>query len=392
MSAGRSAWASPRPWARWRRLPMPLPTLSACACRSCPSRPTACWPRSVTVHGQSVHPNRREATMRPFDYASPTKKEQVSDLLASTWGETDVLAGGTDLLSLMKDDITAPRRLVNIKGIQELHGVHLGKDQLAVGALTTLAEIAADSHLQRKYPALAAAAGDAASPQIRNLATLGGNLCQRPRCWYFRTGHGLLAQGKDGKSLVLQGDNRYHAILGNEGPAYFVSPSTIAPVLIAYGATVRILGPRGTREIPLDKFFVTPRNDQEREHDLLPNEVVAEIVLPAKRPPGLRAGHYEVRQKEAFDWPYATAAVALVMNGSTIRNARIVLGHVAPIPWISAEAAQTLPGKAITQATAEAAAAAAVQPARSLGHNAQKIHLARVAVKRAILQAAGGAA
>jgi len=330
--------------------------------------------------------------MRPFDYASPTKKEQVSDLLASTWGETEVLAGGTDLLSLMKDDITAPKRLVNIKGIQELHGVHLGKDGLAIGALTTLAEISADPHLQREYPALAAAAGDAASPQIRNLATLGGNLCQRPRCWYFRTGHGLLAQGKDGKSLVLQGDNRYHAILGNEGPAYFVSPSTIAPVLIAYGATVRILGPRGTREIPLDKFFVTPRNDQEREHDLLPNEVVAEIVLPAKRPPGLRAGHYEVRQKEAFDWPYATAAVALVMNGSTIRNARIVLGHVAPIPWISAEAAQTLPGKAITQATAEAAAAAAVGLARSLGHNSQKIHLARVAVKRAILQAAGGAA
>jgi len=330
--------------------------------------------------------------MRPFDYASPTKKEQVSDLLASTWGETEVLAGGTDLLSLMKDEITAPKRLVNIKGIQELHGVHLGKDGLAIGALTTLAEISADPHLQREYPALAAAAGDAASPQSRNLATLGGNLCQRPRCWYFRAGHGLLAQGKDGKSLVLQGDNRYHAILGNEGPAYFVSPSTIAPVLIAYGATVRILGPRGTREIPLDKFFVIPRNDQEREHDLLPNEVVAEIVLPGKRPPGLRAGHYEVRQKEAFDWPYATAAVALVMNGSTIRSARIVLGHVAPIPWISAEAAQTLPGKAITQATAEAAAAAAVGPARSLGHNSQKIHLARVAVKRAILQAAGGAA
>ena len=330
--------------------------------------------------------------MRPFDYASPTKKDQVSDLLASTWGETEVLAGGTDLLSLMKDEITTPRRLVNIKGVQELHGVHVIKDAVVVGALTTLAEVAADPHLQREYPALAAAAADAASPQIRNLATLGGNLCQRPRCWYFRAGHGLLAQGKDGKSLVLQGDNRYHAILGNEGPAYFVSPSTVAPVLIAYGATVRILGPRGTREIPLEKFFVIPRNDQEREHDLLPNEVVAEIVLPGKRPPGLHAGHYEVRQKEAFDWPYATAAAALVMNGSTVRSARIVLGHVAPIPWVSTEAAQTLPGKAITHATAEAAAAAAVGPARSLGHNSQKINLARVAVKRAILQAAGGAA
>src|SRR5262245_56891976 len=390
MSAGRSAWASPRPWARWRRLPMPLPTLSACACRSCPSRPTACWPRSVTVHGQSVHPNRREATMRPFDYASPTKKEQVSDLLASTWGETDVLAGGTDLLSLMKDDITAPRRLVNIKGIQELHGVHLGKDQLAVGALTTLAEIAADSHLQREYPALAAAAGDAASPQIRNLATLGGNLCQRPRCWYFRTGHGLLAQGKDGKSLVLQGDNRYHAILGNEGPAYFVSPSTVAPVLIAYNARVRIMGPRGSRDVALEKFFVVPKTEQEREHDLQPDEFVTHVIVPAA--PGVRAARYEVRQKEAFDWPYATAAVALTMNGSTVKSARVVMGHVAPVPWVSAEAAQALQGKAVTPATADQAAQAAVSKAKSLGHNTQKIQLAHVAVKRAILAAAGASA
>jgi xanthine dehydrogenase YagS FAD-binding subunit len=328
--------------------------------------------------------------MRPFDYASPTKKDQVSDLLGSTWGEVEVLAGGTDLLSLMKDDVCTPKRLVNIKGISELHGVRTEKDQLAIGALTTLAEIASDSQIQREYPALVAAAGDAASPQIRNLATLGGNLCQRPRCWYFRTGHGLLAQDKDGKSLVLQGDNRYHAILGNQGPAYFVSPSTVAPVLIAYGATARLLGPHGTREIPLEKFFVIPRGEQQREHDLVPNEIVAEIVLPTKQH-GVRAAHYEVRQKEAFDWPYATAAVALTMNGSTVRGARVVMGHVAPIPWVSAEAAQALAGKAVTPATADQAAAAAVDAARSLGHNQQKITLARVAVKRAIL-AAGGAA
>jgi xanthine dehydrogenase YagS FAD-binding subunit len=330
--------------------------------------------------------------MRPFDYASPTKKEQVSDLLGSSWGEVEILAGGTDLLSLMKDEVTAPRRLVNIKGIAELHAVGMAKDQLSIGALTTLAEVAADRQVQQLYPVLAAAAGDAASPQIRNLATLGGNLCQRPRCWYFRAGHGLLAQDKDGKSMVLQGDNRYHAILGNEGPAYFVSPSTIAPVLIAYGAAVSLLGPRGTREIPLEKFFVIPKSEREREHDLLPNEIVAAITLPGKRAPDLRAGHYEVRQKEAFDWPYATAAVALTMNGSTVKSARIVMGHVAPIPWVSNEAAQTLPGKAITQATAGAAADAAVSTARSLGHNQQKIQLARVAVKRAILAAAGGAA
>src|SRR5262245_51543628 len=245
---------------------------------------------------------RKGAAMRPFEYASPKGKEQVSALLGSTWGETEVLAGGTDLLSLMKDDVTTPRRLVNIKGIAELHGVRTDKDQLSIGALTTLAEIAASREVEQLYPVFAAAAGDAASPQIRNLATIGGNLCQRPRCWYFRAGHGLLAQGKNGKSLVLQGDSRYHAILGNEGPAYFVSPSTVAPVLIAYGATVRILGPRGTREIPLEKFFVIPKSEQEREHNLQPNEIVMDISLPAKRAPGLRVGRYEVRQKEAFDW------------------------------------------------------------------------------------------
>lgn len=330
--------------------------------------------------------------MRPFDYVSPTATKQVPDLLGKSWGEVEVLAGGSDLLSLMKDEVTTPKRLVNIKRVAELHGVGNDPNVLKIGALTTLAEIAINPRVRETYPTLAAAAGDAASPQIRNVATLGGNLCQRPRCWYFRSGHGLLAQTKDGKSMVLQGDNRYHAILGNNGPAYFVSPSTFAPVLIAYGATVQLFGPKGAREIPAEKFFVIPRSEQEREHDLRPDEIITGIVLPGKSPAGLRASHYEVRQKEAFDWPYATAAVALTMNGSTVQSARVVMGHVAPIPWVSTEAAQVLAGKAITQATADQAAQAAVAKAKSLGHNAHKIHLARVAVKRAILKAAGGAA
>src|SRR6266852_5525147 len=209
--------------------------------------------------------------MRPFEFASPQKADQVSALLGRSWGEVEVLAGGTHLLSLMKDEITAPKRLVNIKKIPDLHFVEFANGKMRIGALATLAEIAMNANVQQHYPALAAAAGDAASPQIRNLATLGGNLCQRPRCWYFRTGHGLLAREKDGKSLVLEGDNRYHAILGNDGPAYFVSPSTVAPVLIAYRATVTIQGPKGAREVPLEKFFVIPKTEQEREHDLQPN-------------------------------------------------------------------------------------------------------------------------
>ena len=325
--------------------------------------------------------------MRPFEYTSPKTKEQAIPLLGRNWGEVEVLAGGTDLLSLMKDDITTPKRLVNIKDIADLRGVSRAANGLRIGALATLAEVSGNHDVQHDLPMLATAAGDAASPQIRNLATVGGNLCQRPRCWYFRTGNGLLGQDKDGKSLVKTGDNRYHAILGNDGPAYFVSPSTVAPVLIAYGAKVHILGIQGTREVELEKFFVIPSSEQEREHDLKPTEIVTEVVVPAAT--NVKAAQYEVRQKEAFDWPYATAAVALTMSGSTVQSARVVMGHVAPIPWVSAEAAQALAGKTISAAVAEQAAQAAVAKAKSLGHNTQKIQLAKVAVKRAILKAGG---
>jgi len=325
--------------------------------------------------------------MRAFSYASPTRKEEVAPLLGASWGETEILAGGSDLLSLMKDDITTPKRLVNIKQVAGMHAISNEAGTLHMGALVTLDQISGASQIKQHHPMLAQGTGEAASPQIRNVATIGGNLCQRPRCWYFRTGHGLLALDKNGKSMVLQGDNRYHAILGNDGPAYFVSPSTIAPILIAYNARLRILGPRGQRELPLEKFFVIPKAESEREHDLQPNEFITDVIVPPA--PGVRAGHYEVRQKEAFDWPYATAAVALKMNGRTIESARVVLSHVAPIPWLSPEAAEALKGKAITQATAEEAAKAALSKAKSLGHNSAKIHLARVAVKRAILKAAG---
>jgi xanthine dehydrogenase YagS FAD-binding subunit len=236
---------------------------------------------------------------------------------------------------------------------------------------------------------LAHAAGDAASPQIRNVATIGGNMCQRPRCWWFRNGFGLLAMGPNGKSLVLDGDNRHHAILGNDGPAYFVSPSSVAPALIAYNARIRLFGPKGAREVPLEKFFVIPKTEGEREHDLRPNEIVTDLIVPAP-PSGAKASHYEVRQKAAFDWPYATASVVLDMNGDTVRSARVVMSHVAPIPWVSNEAAQALAGKTISEETADAAGAAAVANAKSLGQNKHKIKLARVAVKRALVQAAKG--
>ncbi len=325
--------------------------------------------------------------MRAFEYTSPTTRQQAVDLLS---GEAAVLAGGTDLLSLMKDDVVAPKRVVNIKEIRELSGVRYGPRGLQIGALAKLGELADNAQVKQHYPAFADALVEAASQQIRNMATIGGNICQRPRCWYYRAGFGLTPKTPDGKSMVEEGDNRYHAILGNDGPALFVSPSSIVPAMIAYEARLRVTGPKGAREVALEKFFVIPKAEGEREHDLQPNEIVTDIFLPP--PSGARYAHYEVRQKEAFDWPLALAAVALHMNGGTVNSAKVVMGYVAPVPWVSEEAAQALAGKTVTEETAKAAGDAAVSPAKALSRNGYKIQLARVAVKRAILQAAQGKA
>src|SRR5437899_7890568 len=328
--------------------------------------------------------------MRPFEYVSPTTKAQAVSLLASNWGQAEILAGGTDLLALMKDDVVAPKRLVNIKDIRDLTGVTYNAQGLRIGALTNLGDLADDANVRKNYPALSDALIEAASPQIRNMATLGGNLCQRPRCWFFRNGLGLLPKDETGKELVTDGDNRYHAILGNDGPARFVSPSTIVPILIAYGAKIRVEGPKGKRELPLEKFYVVPKTETEREHDLQPNEIATEVVVPPAT--DAKAAHYEIRQKEAFDWPLAVAAVALSMNGSNVKSARVVMGVVAPVPWISMEAEQALSSQNISEDTAQRAAAAALRNAKALSHNSYKVQLARVAVKRALLKAASGGA
>jgi xanthine dehydrogenase YagS FAD-binding subunit len=242
--------------------------------------------------------------------------------------------------------------------------------------------------LKREFSALIQAAEGVTSPQIRSMGTVGGDLCQRPRCWYYRAGFGLLAKDPQGTMLVPSGDNRYHAILGNAGPAYFVNPSSLAPALIAMNAKVRIFGSKGQREVELEKFFVAPKSDSDREYAVQPGEFITEIIVPSLA--GAKSATYEVRQREALDWPLATASVVLTMSGTSVKAARVVLGHVAPTPWRSPEAEKALIGKAINETTAEAAGKAAVEQAKSLGKNGYKIQLAKVAVKRAILAAAKG--
>jgi xanthine dehydrogenase YagS FAD-binding subunit len=322
--------------------------------------------------------------MQAFEYANPATLQDAFALLGAKWGEAEILAGGTDLLALMKDYVATPNRVVNIKGIKELGGIQKTAAGYRIGATVTVEELAANAEIRKLYPSLATAAANITSPQIRNMGTVGGDLCQRPRCWYYRQGYGLLAKDESGKALVPDGENKYHAILGNSGPAYFVSASSFGPALVALNARVKLASAKGSREVTAERFFVTPKTDAARETALQPNEILTEIVVPA----GGRNATYEVRQKEALDWPLAAASVALRMKGSTVASARVVLGHVAPTPWVSAEAGKVLVGKTITAETAEEAAKAALAGATPLSQNAYKVQLARVAVKRALLEAA----
>jgi xanthine dehydrogenase YagS FAD-binding subunit len=321
--------------------------------------------------------------MQPFEYANPATLQEALGMLGKKWGEADVLAGGTDLLSLMKDYLETPKRVVNIKGIKELGGIQSTKAGLRIGATVTLEELLEHAEVRKAFPALVEAARGVSSPQIRNMGTAGGDLCQRPRCWYFRQGFGLLAM-KDGKPLVPDGENRYHAILDNGGPAYFVSASSLGPALVALGAKVRLASSSGHREVAASKFFVAPQNENARETALEPNEILTEIIVPAA---DVRNSTYEVRQKEALDWPLAAASVALKMKGSTVSSAKIVLGHLAPTPWEATAAEQALAGKAVTAESAEETAKAALADAKPLSGNGYKVQLARVAVKRALLEA-----
>jgi len=324
--------------------------------------------------------------MERFEYASPTTVKDATALLGATWNDAQILAGGTDLISMMKDFVASPKRVVNIKGIAELRGISKTANGVRIGAAVTLDDLSLHPLIRSEYPSLLTAALGVSSPQIRNMGTIGGDLCQRPRCWYFRGGHGLFAM-KDDKSLVPNGENKYHAIFG-ANPAYFVSASSLGPALAALGAHVKIASPSGARTVAVEKFFVIPKTGDDREIDLHPNEIVTEIVIPSG---ATKNATYEIREKQALDWPLATASVALKMSGSKITNARIVMGHVAPIPWTAAVAEQSLTGKSIDEAAAEKAAEEAVQGAQPLSQNGYKVQLAKVAVKRAILAASGRA-
>lgn len=322
--------------------------------------------------------------MNPFKFASPTTTEDAVKLLSNEWDTTAILAGGTDLMTSLKQGLLAPQTLVSLQNVEGLSGIAKSGDTLTIGATTTLSELIANAEVNKNFPALVTAARNIGSQQILNRGTVGGDLLQRPRCWYYRNGFGLLGQA-DGKSLAPPGDNRYHAIFGNGGPAYFVNPSSLAPALIALRASLGVQGPDGSREIEAVDFFLSPKREGEREHALKPNEILTQISVPIR---GLRNATYEIRPRKGLDWPMVAAAAALDYGGGKASNATIVLGHVAPVPWLSPAAAAVLDDAfMVGEDTAAQAGEAAAQGAKPLSRNGYKVHQVKVAVKRAIMEA-----
>jgi xanthine dehydrogenase YagS FAD-binding subunit len=323
--------------------------------------------------------------MKSFEYVTPDSVRDATKWLPLIWGRTEILAGGTDLVTALKQGITTPDRVVSLRKIKELRGIESDSDGVRIGATTTLAELANDKIVRKNFPALVTAVEGIGSSQIINVGTVGGDLCQRPRCWYFRNGHGIFAQ-QNGKSLVRDGDNRYHAIFGNEGPALFVSPSSLGPALVALGAELTLEGPDGkTRQVAAGDFFHAPKTERERETALRPNEILTAIFIPSS---GLKNATYEVRHRGGLDWPYVTATAVLRLENGLISDARIVLGHVAPVPWVAGGAASVLNGSRGDEAVAARAGEAAVSGARPLSRNGYKVQMVKTAVKRAVLAAA----
>tara|TARA_B100000029_G_scaffold313141_1_gene305612 strand:+ start:32 stop:1027 length:996 start_codon:yes stop_codon:yes gene_type:complete len=324
--------------------------------------------------------------MRPFEYARPQTESEALDLLNDHDGNTAVLAGGTDLIALLQDDLAAPQRVVDIKHVASMRGVTADGDGIVVGALTTLEEMA-DDPLLADYRSLHDVVDGVRAIQIQQMGTLGGDLCHMPNCWFYRNGYGLLAM-QDGESLVAGGDNRYHAILGNQGPAKFISAARFAPALIAWGAEVRVIGPdpQASEWLPLEHFFVTPKVESQGISVLKPGQLISHVRLPAVA--NRISSTYEVLQMEGLDWPLATAAVTIDLDRDVVREASIVMGHVAPMPWVAQEAAASLVGGTLDEVTAARAGEVAVAAATPLRDNGYKVQLAKTAVKRAVLAAA----
>jgi len=323
--------------------------------------------------------------MNRFELITPADLPSASRVLAQRGNIA--LAGGVDTLDLLKQEIIEPRALVNLKGLGGMDAIQPdGAGGLRIGALVKLHQVADSADILRRYTGIAQAAASAATPQIRNLATVGGNLLQRPRCWYFRNPDVDCLKKGGIKCYAAEGLNRYHAILGG-GPSYIVHPSNLAPALIAFGAKAKLFGPDGYRTVDLEDFFVLPRADVLRENQLQPGEILTEVSVPAP-PPAADSLYLEAREKQSFDWPLVSVALVMAISSSLrVTRARIVMGAVAPIPWRVRDAEKVLEGAKLDPTAAASAAEVALRGSKPLAHNGYKVPIAKALVRRAIIRA-----
>lgn len=316
-----------------------------------------------------------------FELINPKTLESVPALLGRKWDEAMLLAGGTDLLDMLKERLVRPQRVINLKSIPGLNYIKNGAG-LEIGALTTIAEIAEHASVRKNFTVLAEAAESIATPQLRNMGTLGGNLCQRPRCWYFRAKDIVCIKKGGGKCYAVDGLNKYHCIFGG-GPSFIVHPSDSAPALMALGATLEVLGPQGKEEIALEDFYESPLDNIRREHILQPNQFITAVRVPQPAL-GTKSTYLKFREKQSLDFAIVSAAVVLQMEGKTCKNASVVLGGVAPLPWRATASETELNGKVLSSEVIAKAANAAVADANPMSQNGYKIQLTKVMVKRAL--------
>lgn len=318
-----------------------------------------------------------------FDYVRPNSSKELFRELSSEGAR--VHSGGTDLLGCLKDEVFGVKKVVSLSGLKELDGIgKAANGGFVIGCMTSLTHLLEHAELMKAYPTLMQAANVVSTPQLRNQGTVGGNLCQRPRCWYYRGEFDCARKGGD-ICFAEDGENQYHAILGGEG-CYIVHPSDLAPALIALGAKVEIAGPAGSKTILLEKFFVLPDEDMEKENVLKANEVLTKIILPPVK--DLKGAYVKVRVRESWDFALASAAIAFTLNGEgAVANVRVVLGGVAPKPWRSPEAEAVIKGNKISDDLLAKAADAALKDAQPLEMNAAKIDMAKGAIIEAFSKA-----
>jgi xanthine dehydrogenase YagS FAD-binding subunit len=321
--------------------------------------------------------------VRAVAFVEPTSLPEVLRLLTVGSGQARLIAGGSDLLGELKEESVHYERLVSLAGVVELRQIDQEGEELRLGALVTLAQLEYDARLQGAYRILAEAARSVATPEIRFQGTLGGNLCQRPRCLYYR--HALtpcLKKGGTDCPALVSPYQAYLSIMGGQG-CYCVHASDLAPPLLALGAQVSLTGSVGTRTLPLEQFFTGPEHDVRRENLLAADDVLTAILLPAALP-GWQGTYLKARERTAGDFSLVSVAVGYALRAGRIHQARLVLGGVAPVPWRSPAAEALLEGQVPSPALATRAAAAALATAQPLAHNAFKIDIGRALVARAI--------